>query len=119
MAAGAHCWWVLGQVFRELDQYDDAVEAFQQVLLLAPGDAETWHRMGVVLLLLRRDAEALTAFRRSLQLDTAQTKARFNLATLIRRDSPAEAALHLSVLWRQDPDLASLLEGQLCDRRGA
>lgn len=114
MAVEAEHWASLGQAFRELGQYDDAVAAFRRALDLAPADADTWHRLGVVLLLLQRDDEAIVAFRRALAVDPAESRARFNLATLIRRETATEAALHLAVLWRHDPDLALLLQTQLC-----
>lgn len=116
---GGLAWFSLGRAFREMEQYDDALESFRQALRLAPANPEAWHGAGVVFIHLGRDEEAALAFRRALILDPAKSSSRFNLATLIRSDSPAEAALHLSVLWRQDPDFAALLEAQLGNRSGA
>ena len=106
-------WLQLAEAFRELGQYEDALAAVNQSLAVDSTDAEAWHKRGVYLLLLRRDSDAVLAFRRAVGVDNRHSRARFNLATLLREVASAEARTHLSVLWRHDPDLALLLEGQL------
>lgn len=106
-------WLQLATGFQELGQYEDALAALTQAAPLDPYSAEIQHRMGVCFLLLRRDREAAAAFRTVLRLDSGHTGARLNLATLLGREAPTEAARHLKVLWRQDPNMAALLEGNL------
>lgn len=106
-------WLNLAAGFRELGQYEDALTLVAEELRRRPRNAEAWHRRGSYLVLSRQDAEAEGAFRNALRCDQRHSGARFNLATLLRCQSPGEALYHLIVLRRDSPDLATLLEGQL------
>ena len=103
----------LAALVRELGRYGDAARCFLHALRRMPRTAEIWHRLGVCLLLLRKDSDARQAFERAVRLDPTHSSARFNLATLLRHAAPGRARQHLFVLRGQDPDLATLLEGQL------
>jgi tetratricopeptide (TPR) repeat protein len=79
-------WLNLAAAARAAGSYGRAVLALQRATQLAPEDADVWARLGETLIELHRAtdkpeplAEAVEAWRRSLQLDADQTELRRNL----------------------------------------
>ena len=60
---------VLGKKQLEDGQYDDALNSFEQAILLNQKDPDLWNLMGIALRSLGRYDEAIECFNKSLEID--------------------------------------------------
>lgn len=96
-------WRLLGGIRHRKGDAAGAVQAFERVVALTPGDAEGWASLGVVAGMAGRAEAAAHALRQALDRDPGHGAARQNLAlTLMRLRRPAEAV----PLYRQIADAA-------------
>lgn len=58
-----------GQNFFENGQYLEAIECYEQALLLNPKDPDIWNSKGSILRVMGRYNEAIDCFNKSLQID--------------------------------------------------
>jgi len=58
-----------GKNFFEDGQYLEAVECYEQALLLNPNDPDLWNSKGLVLRVMGRYNEAIDCFNKSLEID--------------------------------------------------
>ena len=77
---------------RDHEAARDAVRRFAR-RLLAHGDADAWHGLGTVLLVLGDRAGALTAFRNALRLDEGHVLSQLALGNLLFDSGLCEPAL--------------------------
>jgi tetratricopeptide (TPR) repeat protein len=88
-----------------LGDYTDADKWFTKVVEWAPDDAQGWYYLGRTKYNENRFEEAVSAFKRCLQLDPKNVKAEDNLglsyAGLGRHDE-AVAAYHTAIDWQKD-----------------
>jgi predicted Zn-dependent protease len=85
-----------GRVMLALGQMPEALEVFERLGRLHPESPYGLDGAGTVLIVLKRDAEAETAFRGALGLDPYDTNALFNLGLLKLNDGEgARDAAHL------------------------
>ena len=59
----------LGKKQLEDGQYDDALNSFEQAILLNQKDPDLWNLMGIALRSLGRYNEAIECFNKSLEID--------------------------------------------------
>lgn len=64
-----HYWLNLGIFHQEQDRFEQALEAYEQAILLQENDVHVWHRKVAVLRHLKRHKEALEAYEQELRLD--------------------------------------------------
>jgi Tfp pilus assembly protein PilF len=87
-----------------------AEELLRQAVTLAPGDAEAWTDLGVVLVRRTQTRRGIDAFERSIALDPNDATAHRNLAIALDKEGQATAAaVHYRVflaLAPQHPDRA-------------
>lgn len=76
-----------------LESYEEAADLFRRVLRQRAQDAGAWYNLGLSLEFLDRLADAETAYRRALDIDSELTAARIGLARVIRRQTDQQAAL--------------------------
>jgi len=83
-----------GSVFLEEKKYRHAEESFRQAIENDERMAEAWNGLGVACAGAGRHAEAITAWKRAVELDAAQFDALLNLTLLLRQlhREPEEAA---------------------------
>jgi Flp pilus assembly protein TadD len=115
-------WTDLGHVLRTRERTEEALACYQRACDLEPGNAKSWHGMGVSLVLLGRPAEA--ALRKALELSPGSSNTLCALGNLLLSDlarheealaclrqavaaGPGDAHAHFSL------SLALLLGGRL------
>jgi tetratricopeptide (TPR) repeat protein len=59
----------LGSILQSQHRFDDALNAFDKAIQLNPSDAQTWKKLGGVLIELKRHAEAALCYQRVLTFD--------------------------------------------------
>ncbi len=93
-------WKVLAPIYRAGERYADAAKAYENILRLAGGDAETYADYGEMLVLANAGLvpkEATRAFAEALKRDPKSPKARFYAGLALKQDGKKAEAL---VLWQ-------------------
>ena len=88
-------WKILGAVFGETGQIEDALKVNSQAVKLAPSDAEGHYNLGLTLKMLGRLAEAEISLRKAIELNPLFPEAFYNLGSALRalkRDKEAKTA---------------------------
>ena len=90
----------LGQAKKQEGRLDEAEQHLRQALRSFPRDKVVWNELGRVRYLRRRFAEAVIAFKQSLQIDPEDLNAHYNLMLCYRRlRKMNEAKIHEGY-WR-------------------
>src|SRR5262249_21302676 len=93
----ARAWYNLGIAYRTLAQNAAAVDAFEQVARIDPGDADTLYFLGQLHLQAQRYDQAIAAFEKCLALDGLHLSAEFGLArAYLLSGNEAAATQHLA-----------------------
>jgi tetratricopeptide (TPR) repeat protein len=101
----------LGAALARHGRIDEAVQAVDRAVQLAPDDAGLWHRLGNILLAADRKADALLCFQQALKLDGRQWEAAFKAGHLLYGFGRFEEALvHLRCSAELKPDHAPTLQ---------
>jgi Flp pilus assembly protein TadD len=87
-----HAWYALGLLYRNQNQSQQALEAFQKVLALEPNDPDTHYMVASIDLELNDLPAAATEFHRALALDPQHASALFGLARVLRRQGDTAQA---------------------------
>jgi tetratricopeptide (TPR) repeat protein len=85
-----------GFLAQTLERFDEAVDAYEQVVALAPDDFESWNNLGNAHNALGDFASSVSALERAVALDPGAAPTRLNLAEALRnaeRTDEAEAVL--------------------------
>ncbi len=89
----------------EADKYDAALEAFTKAVAQDSQDYAAHFQRGLALSLLNRDAEAVTEYAKTLELQPGLYQAELNLGILLSRDEKyADAIPHLKAAAQQKPN---------------
>lgn len=67
----AECLNAIALVYSDLGRVDDAIEAYQQAILLAPDQIFPWNNLGNLYIKLGRNEEALSAFHKAIEHNPA------------------------------------------------
>jgi tetratricopeptide (TPR) repeat protein len=93
--ASVEAYNLMGFIYVDEKDYNNAVEAFQQALKIAPGSAKTRNNLGNVYMTERRPDLAEDAFRTVLRADPGNRDAHYNLGLLLMaKGLPGEAIPH-------------------------
>ena len=76
----AMAWFALGQAYKQSDQPDRAIAAYQQSLRLEKGIAIVWYQLGNAHLLSNQITKAIEAFQQTVQIDPDNVSAWHQLA---------------------------------------
>ncbi len=103
----AMAWYSLGIAYNQLKQYDQAIQAYRELLRIRPEDADTWHILGTIYNVLKQYNQAIQAYREALRIQPEDADAWFNLGVayyfLGQRDKVREI---YQTLRKLDPALA-------------
>jgi len=95
----------LGQVQLELNNKDEAFQAFKRVIELNPNDADAYWSIGMILYKQGKLDEAVAHFKRALEINPKDFSAHQNLgAALASQGKLAEAVIHFTEAVRLAPD---------------
>ncbi len=93
-----------GRLLISLERHDEAIECFDEELLLDPDDAATWEDKSVALYLANRRDEAIECCKKVIELDSRDPKVLFSLAdTLNDLDLLQEALDTLNIALKLEP----------------
>jgi len=87
-----HVWYALGLLYRNENQPEKALEAFQKVAALRPGDPDTHYMIASVDFELNNLAAAKAEYQKALDLDPHHASALFGLARVLRREGDTAGA---------------------------
>ncbi|MBL8630502.1 MAG: c-type cytochrome biogenesis protein CcmI [Rhodospirillaceae bacterium] len=93
-------WSLLARSYRQMERYEDALEAGRHVLSLNPPGAEPYANFGEMLVTVADgnvSADAQAAFLTALQRDRAEPRARFYLGLAAAQKGDAQSAI---AIWR-------------------
>jgi tetratricopeptide (TPR) repeat protein len=88
----------LGAALQFQRRYEEALQAFEKAVQLAPEDADHWTSLGKVLVDLERQSEAVLCFQHALKLAPRHGEAAWQAAVLLRQlGRPNEALVHFNL----------------------
>ena len=97
----------LGTLLRLEKRYDEAIDAFQRSIAIAPRNADTFQNLGNALRAAERFDEALTAYRKAIEIDPVHTDAHLNLGRALYSFGRVDEATIVYSKWLEaDPDNA-------------
>ncbi len=88
----AEAWLQAGQEHAKNKEWDAALQAYQEALALAPGDARAHYGLGEAYQLLVKQDQAETHYGRALELDPGMALACYNLGELYKAQGRSEEA---------------------------
>ena len=87
-----HTWYALGLLYRNENDSQRALDAFNKVVALDPTDPDAHYMVGSVQMDMHKLPEAVAEFREALQIQPSNASAAFGLARVLQRQgNPAEA----------------------------
>jgi tetratricopeptide (TPR) repeat protein len=88
----------LGAALQFQRRYEEALQAFEKAVQLAPEDADHWTSLGKALVDLERQSEAVLCFQHALKLAPRHGEAAWQAAVLLRQlGRPNEALVHFNL----------------------
>ncbi len=79
-------WIQLGHQYFDLEQVDDAIDAYEKALAIDPDDPNVWTDLGVMFRRRGDPNKAIQAFDRAMQIDPKHEISRFNKAIVLFHD---------------------------------
>jgi len=103
----------MGKYFRELNQYDKAIELYTKAVELDPGGYQPFNNRGKAYFDLGRKDEALIDFNRSIELNGAYSESRSNRGAILASRGEYEAAMEdLGIALELEPGHLSALSNR-------
>jgi tetratricopeptide (TPR) repeat protein len=87
-----HTWYALGLLYRNENQPDKALSAFQKAEALRPGDADTHYMVASVYFELNDLPHSKAEYEKALEIDPHHASALFGLARVLRREGDSAGA---------------------------
>jgi tetratricopeptide (TPR) repeat protein len=106
----ARDWFERGIAQSAQGAYEEAAASFQHSLAIQPA-AHVLNELGLVFATLDRASEAITHYRKAIELDPAAPNPHYNLALLLRNDSPAQAEAGFRQALRLNPGFSFAWNG--------
>lgn len=82
----AEAWADLGNLYFDLNEYENAINAYKKHLGLNPQNANVWTDLGVMYRRSGRSAEAIQAFNKAIEFDPNHLQSRFNKGIVLMYD---------------------------------
>lgn len=79
-------WLELGNLYFDINKYQDAIRAYTQYLSLNPNDPNVWTDLGVMYRRNENPAEAISSFDKAIALNPQHEQARFNKGIVLLHD---------------------------------
>jgi tetratricopeptide (TPR) repeat protein len=86
-------WFNLGKVLKDMEKFDESVQAYRKACALAPQDPVVHYNLGNVLSAARHRAEALQEYREAVRLDPHLHDAHNNLGLLLEEAGDRKGAI--------------------------
>jgi tetratricopeptide (TPR) repeat protein len=86
-------WYNLGNAFRHLKKYEEAISAYKKALEIKPDKHEAWNNLGNAYGDLKKYEEAISAYKKVLEIKPDEHKAWYNLGNAFRRLQKFEDAI--------------------------
>ena len=87
----ADAWYRLGIAERELQHYNEAVQALRQAVKLAPDNADVWFLLGQSLQSDAKTEEAVNAWKATLKIDPNHSQALYSLFRALAKTNAEQA----------------------------
>jgi superkiller protein 3 len=101
-ADGRRAWNNRGAALDNLNRHDEAIDSYDEALLIDPFDIYAWNNKGVALGVLARHEEAISCFLKAIQIEPEYATAWKNLGvayqSLHRHDEAEEAFMRAEEL---------------------
>ncbi len=91
----AAIWYYVGNAYRTLRRYDEAITAYQRAIELDPQYALPWNSLGSIFNTQEREAEAVAAYTRAIQLDPTYAWPYHNLGLIAEKQAKYPEAIKL------------------------
>jgi tetratricopeptide (TPR) repeat protein len=106
--ANAEAEYILGELARQDQQWDDAVKHFSRASQLDAGFGDAFLGLGTSLIASKKFAEAVSPLETAVKLEPANPTAHFNLATAYSRtgrkaEADTEFAIHRQMVQKEPP----------------
>ncbi len=101
---GAEAQYNIGHASTLLGDWEGAVEAFQQAIAMDEFLVDAYKGLGNSYIQLLKDADAVTAYQRALEIEPLDSGTRFNLGVALQRTGEVDAAIvEYQKVIEQDP----------------
>jgi len=90
---GADYYFGLGTYFYNIDDYNDSLQAYNEVIQINPQDADAWNNMGIDLGLLGRPVDALNAFYKAATINSSYAEPWYNMGVIFDSQGAYENAV--------------------------
>lgn len=88
----AQTWADLGNLYFDINEYDNAINAYKKHLELNPQNANVWTDLGVMYRRSGRSAEAIQAFSKAIEFEPRHQQSRFNKGIVLMYDMKDQQA---------------------------
>jgi len=96
--ANVRIWHLLGNLYSEIGQYDEAIECLKRTIELEPGKYTNYYHLGLTLATARRYTDAILALEKTIELTPQHILAHCSLAGCYRQiGQEAEAQMHIEI----------------------
>lgn len=93
----AIAWEELGEVYKKAGRYKDAIRAYERAIYISPKPS-SYYRLGLVYAAERKEAQAIEAFQKTLELDPNHALAHASLASQYRKIGlNDQAEMHIAI----------------------
>lgn len=90
----ATTWEALGTLYKTAGRYEEAIQAFEQAVSIAPGAVSHYHNLGLVYSVLGNNEGAFNAFQKVLELDPNHSLTHASLGGYYKKIGLEELAQH-------------------------
>jgi cytochrome c-type biogenesis protein CcmH/NrfG len=105
----AAAWAGLGNTYFDMNELENAIQAYRKHLELKPGNTGVWTDLGIMYRRWGKPEEAIKAFDKAIAIDPGHKQSRFNKGIVYLHDmkNPAEALKTWEELLKIDPGARS------------
>ena len=106
----AEAWFMLGTIYGQISEYDNAVNSLRKSISLQNNVAITHHNLGLIYLYSDKPVLARSSFEKALKLDPGSSATRLELANALQAEgSPEDAIPMYENILKFNPDSTTVL----------